>query len=66
MKKKEIIIIIVFSVVGFVGGTLLIKMFKGNSNEDTKPKTEKTKDSSKGNLDTDTADNDTIEVSLGD
>lgn len=40
MGKKELIIIVVFSLVGFVGGTFLMKAFK--SDEPTEKEKEKT------------------------
>ena len=36
MGKKELIIIVVFSLVGFGGGIFIIKAIKGDSKEETK------------------------------
>jgi hypothetical protein len=41
MGKKELIIIIVFSIVGFVGGTFIVKAIKGEPKVEKKIKQKK-------------------------
>lgn len=42
MGKKELIIIVVFSIVGFVGGFFIIKAIKGGPKEEQKIEKKKT------------------------